>query len=85
MRKQLCEIRDIELYLEQQQDTADQRVFEARVLTTPELATKISYQQKIVQLVRWLARCNRRQQLDHLYRQLMTDETYRQKITSIFQ
>nr|WP_295871589.1 hypothetical protein [uncultured Chitinophaga sp.] len=85
MRKQLSEIRDIEQYLEQQQDTADQRVFEARTLTSPELAAKVSYQQKIVQLVRWLARRNRRQQLDDLYQQLMTDETYRQKITSIFQ
>lgn len=85
MRKQLCEIRDIEQYLERQQDTADQRVFEARVLTSPALAEKVSYQQKIIQLVRWLARRNRRQQLDNLYQQLMTDETYRQKITSIFQ
>lgn len=85
MRKQLCEIRDIEQYLEQQQKTADQRVFEARVLTSPDLAEKVSYQQKIVRLVRWLARRNRRQQLDNLYQQLMTDETYRQKITSIFQ
>ncbi|NLR64960.1 hypothetical protein HGH92_11650 [Chitinophaga varians] len=84
MRKQLCEIRDIEQYLEHQQDTADQRVFEARVLTSPDLAEKMSYQQKIVQLVRWLARRNKRQQLDTLYHQLMTDETYRQKITSIF-
>ncbi|QJB40945.1 hypothetical protein HF324_25125 [Chitinophaga oryzae] len=85
MRKQLCEIRDIGQYLEQQQDTAGQRVFEARELTSPELAEKVSYQRKIVQLVRWLARRNRRRQLDNLYRQLMTDETYRQKITSIFQ
>ncbi|SKA16123.1 hypothetical protein SAMN04488128_1021220 [Chitinophaga eiseniae] len=85
MRKQLCEIRDIEQYLEQQQDTADQRVFEACELTSPELAAKVSYQRKIIQLVRWLARRNRRQQLDDLYQQLMTDETYRQKITSIFQ
>lgn len=85
MRKQLCEIRDIEQYLEQQQETADQRVFEARVLTSPDLAEKVSYQQKIVRLVRWLARRNRRQQLDNLYQQLMTDETYHQKITSIFQ
>ncbi|NML36165.1 hypothetical protein HHL17_03045 [Chitinophaga sp. G-6-1-13] len=85
MRKQLCEIRDIEQYLEQQQDPADQRVFEVRVLTSPDLAEKVSYQQKIVQLVRWLARRNKRQQLDKLYQQLMTDETYRQKITSIFQ
>ena len=85
MRKQLCEIRDIEQYLEQQQDTADQRVFEARVLTSPELTEKVSYQQKIIQLLRWLGRRNKRQQLDNLYQQLMTDETYRQKITSIFQ
>ncbi|MBC9931680.1 hypothetical protein [Chitinophaga qingshengii] len=85
MRKQLSDIRDIEQYLEQQLDTAGQRVFEARALTSPVLAEQISYQQKIIQLIRWLGRRHRRQQLDNLYQQLMTDETYHQQITSIFQ
>ncbi|RBL93501.1 hypothetical protein [Chitinophaga flava] len=85
MRKQLCEIRDIEQYLENNQESSDRLVFEAKAVISSELSANIGYQQKIIQLVRWFSRKEKRKQLDDLYLQVMKDEQYRQTFISIFQ
>lgn len=84
MRPSLTEIQEIEAYLETRQPAEDRLLFQARALAAPELAAKISCQQKIVQLVRWLARKEQHKKLDALFHQLMKEDQFRQSLITIF-
>jgi len=54
------------------------------MLVAPALREKVKYQRKTLQLVRWLAREEKRQQLDQLFQRLMQDTSFNNSITSIF-
>lgn len=84
MRKQLAEIQEIDQYLLQEMTAASRLVFQARMLVAPVLRDKVRYQRKVLQLVQWLAREEKRTQLDTVFQRLMKDERFNKSITSIF-
>ncbi|MET3878594.1 hypothetical protein [Chitinophaga sp. OAE865] len=84
MRKQLAEARQIEQYLLREMPAASRLVFQARMLAAPALREKVRYQRKTLQLVRWLAREEKRRELDQLFHRLMQDTSFNNSITSIF-
>lgn len=85
MRKQLAEIQEIEQYLQQQMDTENRLVFEARSLISPELENKKASQQKVYSILRWFGRNEKRRQLETLHQQLLQDESFNQSLTAIFE
>lgn len=84
MRKLLAETQEIDQYLLHEMPPAERLVFQARLLITPALREKVRYQRKALQLVRWLAREQKRQELDSLLDQVMQEPSFRHSITSIF-
>lgn len=84
MRKQLAEAQEIEQYLLREMPVSSRLVFQARMLVAPALREKVKYQRKTLQLVRWLAREEKRQQLDQLFQRLMQDTSFNNSIISIF-
>lgn len=84
MRKQLAEAQQIEQYLLQEMPVASRLVFQARMLAAPALREKVRCQRKALQLVRWLAREEKRRELDQLFHRLMQDASFNNSITSIF-
>ncbi|MGF6929710.1 hypothetical protein QFZ48_005210 [Chitinophaga sp. W2I13] len=84
MRKQLAEAREIEQYLLREMPVSSRQVFQARMLVAPALREKVKYQRKTMQLVRWLAREEKRNELDQLFLRLMQDTAFNNSITSIF-
>lgn len=84
MRKQLAEAREIEQYLLREMPVSSRLVFQARMLVAPALREKVKYQRKTMQLVRWLAREEKRHELDQLFLRLMQDTAFNNSITSIF-
>jgi hypothetical protein len=52
MRTSLTEIRDIELYLLDELHPQDALVFEARILTNPDLKTNVGLQRKLYELLK---------------------------------
>lgn len=84
MRKQLAEAREIEQYLLREMPVSSRLVFQARMLVAPALREKVKYQRKTMQLVRWLAREEKRRELDQLFLRLMQDTAFNNSITSIF-
>ncbi|NLR57866.1 hypothetical protein HGH93_07130 [Chitinophaga polysaccharea] len=84
MRKQLADTREIEEYLQQQMPAASRLLFQVRMLLDPSLKEKVQAQRKVLQLVRWLGREEKKRQLDQVFGQLMQDETFHHTITTIF-
>lgn len=84
MRKQLAEAREIDQYLLREMPVSSRLVFQARMLVAPALREKVKYQRKTMQLVRWLAREEKRNELDQLFLRLMQDTAFNNSITSIF-
>ena len=84
MRKRLVDIQEIDRYLQQEMSTANRLVFQARMLADPALRAQVRQQRKVLQLVVWLAREEKRTQLDAVFQQLMQDESFHTSITSIF-
>lgn len=84
MRKHLAEAQEIEQYLLSELSAPARLVFQARMLVAPALREKVKYQRKTMQLVRWLAREEKRRQLDTLLQQLLKDKPFNDSITSIF-
>lgn len=84
MRKQLLDMQEIDQYLQQEMSTATRLVFQARMLVDPALRTQVRQQRKALQLIIWLAREEKRTQLDTVFQQLMQDEIFHTSITSIF-
>lgn len=84
MRKQLAEAREIEQYLLAEMPAPARLVFQARMLVAPALREKVKYQRQTMQLVRWLAREEKRRQLDTLLQQLLKDKPFNDSLTSIF-
>ncbi|MBS0029935.1 hypothetical protein ACTJJ0_20850 [Chitinophaga sp. 22321] len=84
MRKQLAEIREIDRYLLQEMTAPVRLVFQARMLVAPALREKVRYQRKALQLLFWLAREEKRAQLDIVFQRLMKEDHFHQSITSIF-
>lgn len=84
MRKQLAEARQIEQYLLREMPVSSRLVFQARMLAAPALREKVCCQRKTLQLVRWLAREEKRHELDQLFQRLMQDPSFNHSITSIF-
>jgi hypothetical protein len=84
MRKQLFDIQEIDQYLQQEMSTATRLVFQARMLVDPALRANVRHQRKALQLIVWLAREEKRTQLDTVFQQLMKDESFNTSITSIF-
>lgn len=84
MRKQLVDIQEIDQYLQQEMNTATRLVFQARMLLDPALRAQVRQQRKVLQLIIWLAREEKRTQLDTVFQQLMQDEAFHTSITSIF-
>jgi len=84
MRKHLAEAQEIEQYLLANMSAPARLVFQARMLVAPALREKVKYQRKTMQLVRWLAREEKRRQLDTLLQQMLQDKPFNDSITSIF-
>lgn len=84
MRKHLAEAQEIEQYLLASMSVPARLVFQARMLVAPALREKVKYQRKTMQLVRWLAREEKRRELDTLLQQLLQDKPFNDSITSIF-
>ncbi|HEY9259735.1 hypothetical protein [Chitinophaga sp.] len=84
MRKQLVDIQETDRYLLREMSTATRLVFQARMLVDPALRAHVRHQRKALQLIVWLAREEKRTQLDAVFQRLMQDESFHTSITSIF-
>lgn len=85
MRKLLHEVQEIDHYLLRELPTADERVFQARLLTNAALQQKVDDQSAAHRLIRCLGRETRRLELAAIYTALWdADESFRQEISSIF-
>ncbi|MGO4291224.1 hypothetical protein [Chitinophaga sp. RAB17] len=84
MRKPLVEIQEIDQYLQRDMSASSRLVFQARMLVDSILRDKVRHQRKALQLLVWLAREEKRAQLDTVFQRLMQDELFNKSITSIF-
>ncbi|SEW51152.1 hypothetical protein [Chitinophaga arvensicola] len=84
MRKLLAETQEIEQYLLHEMPASARLLFQARMLVAPALREKVRYQRKTLQLIRWLAREEKRRKLDDLLERLMKESSFHHSITSIF-
>ncbi len=87
MRTSLTEIRDTELYLHGKLDAGDKLVFEARLLTDPELKSNMQFQQKLYKLLRSFHLKRVRQEIAVVQDGLFDNpehSAFQQKIHSLF-
>lgn len=87
MRTSLNEIRDIESHLHKQNDLPETLLFEAKMLTQPELVIRIHLQQKIERLVKLFHRKKIKQDLEQIHHNLFADaekETFQQQVLEHF-
>jgi hypothetical protein len=85
MRKQLADIQEIDQYLLQEMPAAVRLIFQARMLISPLLREKVRQQQQVLQIVRWLGREKKREELQTIYQQLMNEPAFYRSVTSIFE
>ena len=84
MRKQLHEIEEIEHYLLGHMPAADKLVFRARMIINGELKEKVILQKKILQIVKYSAREQKRTALASIYTQLSADPEFSSQLREIF-
>ncbi|MEC5144753.1 hypothetical protein [Chitinophaga sp. 212800010-3] len=85
MRKQLADIQEIDQYLLQEMPAAARLIFQARMLVSPLLREKVRQQQQVLQIVHWLGREKKREELQTIYQQLMNEPAFYRSVTSIFE
>ncbi|KAA2244554.1 hypothetical protein F0L74_00835 [Chitinophaga agrisoli] len=85
MRQLLHEVQEIDQYLLRKMPAGDKLVFEARILTDPQLEENANCQQQAHQLIRWLGRAKQRVTLHNIHHQLwQEDAAFKAEITAIF-
>ncbi|MCW3465849.1 hypothetical protein [Chitinophaga nivalis] len=84
MRPSLRDIQETDRYLLQEMTAGERRVYEARLLTIPDLPEKTAHQSRVHQLIRWLARRDKRRQLDALHTRLLQDQHFAHQLQQIF-
>jgi hypothetical protein len=87
MRTSLNEISAIESYLHKTNDVQDSLLFEAKMLTQPELPIRVHLQQKIERLVKFFHRKKLKQDLQQMHNNLFADpekKTFQQQILQHF-
>jgi len=84
MRKELCELQEIDRYLLGMMAPGEELVFRARMLVVPGLRKKIKLQAKTHRIIRWFGRDLQREKLAAIHSQLMAEKDFSRLITSIF-
>jgi len=84
MRNTLLEVQEIDRYILRQMPAEESAVFQARMLITPTLKTKVRHQRIVHKIVKWFGREQQRKQLEALYTSLLRDEKFKQEIEIIF-
>ena len=84
MRKQLLEIQEAERYLLHEMSMADRLVFQARMIISPELREHVKQQKKTLQIIKQLAREQKRAELEGIYTKLMADKHFAAQLRNIF-
>jgi hypothetical protein len=84
MRKQLLELQEIDQYLFHDMSGADRLVFQARMISQPDLKEKVRLQQKAHAFLRWFGRKEKKEQLTSIYNRLMIDAGFSASIRSVF-
>jgi hypothetical protein len=87
MTTSLNEIQAIERHLHKTNDVADSLLFEAKILTQPELSVRVHLQQKIERLVKFFHRKKIKQDLQQIHDNLFADpgkKTFQQQVLKYF-
>jgi hypothetical protein len=85
MRTSLNDIQQIEDFLMKRITGASSLLFEARILTQPELKVNVTLQQKVHHIVKMFHRKKLKQETEQLHRQLFTDPAKADFQKTIFQ
>ena len=87
MRTSLNEIRETENYLNKKSNSLDSLVFEARLLTNPQLRMNLFLQKKVYFIIKMFHRKQIKQEFEQISDRLFTDpakEEFQQKILHLF-
>lgn len=84
MRKELIEIKEIDNYILNRLNEEDKMVFDVRMIINPELEEELARQRAVHRLIYFFAKASRRRKLENIFRQLMNDKTFSQKLKTIF-
>ncbi|MGN6419163.1 MAG: hypothetical protein ACTHMC_16815 [Pseudobacter sp.] len=85
MRKPLLDMETTERYLFNRMTETEKAGFTVRLLTEPELYEQMVLQQCTYRLIRYQARQQQKQQLQHIHTHLMQDPEFSKLLHQIFQ